>query len=260
MKTWQATLIILFMKTKTKWSWIIGGVLIVAVLWGAVAELQVRAPVAKVDKKYLKPPAALKDFTFGYNDFLASLLWIRLLQNFDYCETGKYSETDYVAPERTDNRIEGIIERKIKPSKCNKGWVYSMLDVISEIQPKFDLVYDTGAMFLSVVVDDREGARLIFEKGLKHYPNDWNLNYHAGYHYLWEVQEPKRAAELFHQAAQNGAPQWAVALSAALYTKAGQAQLAKTILENALRNNPKGKDEERIKARLQEVDAILQEK
>ncbi len=248
------------MATKKNVFKIVGGIIVAGILWVTVAEIQARAPRATVDKKYLKPPLALKNFTFGYNDLFASSLWIRLLQNFDYCETGKYSGEDYVAPERTENRIDGIIARKVKPSKCHKGWVYSMLDAISEILPKFHLAYDTGAMFLSVIVDDREGARLIFEKGLKMYPDDWRLNYHAGYHYLWEVQEPKRAAELFHKAGTSGAPEWVVALSAALYTKVGQAMIAKTILENALKNNPKGQDEERIKARLQEANAILQEK
>jgi tetratricopeptide (TPR) repeat protein len=244
---------------KLYWLRLISSLLVVGLAWCAVGELQSRFPKAHVDKKYLKPPESLKYFTFGYNDFLASSLWIQLLQNFDYCEGGKYSESDYVTPEvkgRSD-KIDAIVARAIKPPKCHKGWVYSMLDVISEIQPHFHLVYDTGAMFLSVVVDDREGARLIFEKGLKYYPKDWQLNYHAGYHYLWEIQEPKRAAELFKVAGENGAPAWAVALSAALYTKTGQARLAKTILENALRNNPKGKDEERIKTRLKEVDQIL---
>lgn len=240
---------------------IICGVLVAALLWFAVAEVQVSSPIPQANKKYLKPPVALKNFTFGYNDFIASVLWIRLLQNFDYCEAGKYSGEDYVAPTETaKDKIEGIVVRNIKPSKCHKGWVYSMLDVISDIQPHFQLVYDTGAMFLSVIVDDREGARLIFEKGLKQYPNDWQLNYHAGYHYLWEMQEPKRAAELFHQAGIHGAPQWAIALSAALYTRSGQAKIAKTILEAALKDNPNGMDEERIKARLLEAEAILQEK
>ncbi len=213
-----------------------------------------------MDKKYLKPPQALKDFTFGYNDMAASLLWIRLLQNFDYCEDGQYSGSDFVEPLKgAPDKVTGIIKRPIKPSRCHKGWVYSMLDIISEIEPHFRLAYTPGAVFLSVTVDDREGARLMFEKGLKVYPTDWSLNYHAGYHYLWEMQDPQRAAELFEQAAKHGAPAWATALSAALYTKVGQARLAKTILLNALRNNPKGKDEERIKARLIQVDSVLGE-
>lgn len=238
----------------------LGALCVIAVAWVGVAELQSRAPKIEIDKKYLRPPQELKNFTFGYNDMLASLLWIRLLQNFDYCEGGKYTGDDYVPPlESAPDKLSGIIQRKIKPSRCHKGWVFSMLDLISEIDPHFHLVYDTGAIFLSIIVDDREGARLIFEKGLKIYPHNWNLNYHAGYHYLWEMQQPVRAAELFDQAARNGAPQWATALSAALYTKAGQAQLAKSILENALRNNPQGMDEDRIKKRLEEVNGLLQE-
>lgn len=236
------------------------GLVLAALMWLTVAEIQESSAVPQTNKKYLKPPEALKHFTFGYNDFFASILWIRLQQNFDYCESGKYDSADFVQPIAGKDKIEGIVGRNIKASKCHKGWVYSMLDVISDIQPHFSLVYDTGAMFLSIIVDDREGARLIFEKGLKYYPNNWQLNYHAGYHYLWEVQEPKRSAELFHQAGINGAPQWAIALSAALYTRTGQAKIAKTILESALKNNPNGMDEERIKARLREAEAILQEK
>ena len=36
---------------------------------------------------------------------------------------------------------------------------------------------------------DREGARLIFEKGLRQFPQDWSLAYAAAYHYLFEIQE-----------------------------------------------------------------------
>lgn len=236
---------------------VFGALIVVFLLWAVVAELQVRVPIVKVDKKYLKPPVALKHFTFGYNDFTASLLWIRLLQNFDYCEGGKFGEGDYVMPAQDGDKVSAILDRKTKPPKCHKGWVYTMLDAISEIQPRFKLAYDTGGTFLSVVVDDREGARLIFEKGLKIYKADWQLAYTAAYHYLWEVQEPKRAAELFLQAVQSGAPGWVYSLSAALYTKVGQAKIAKSILENALLNNPHGIDEERIKIRLQEVNEIL---
>jgi tetratricopeptide (TPR) repeat protein len=228
--------------------------------WQIAACLQSRASLVSIDKKFLKPPAAIKNFTFGYNDFIASLLWVRLVQNLEYCEDGKYTAEDYVQPNNeVPDKLTGILSRQLRPSKCHLGWVYSMTDVITEIQPRFYLAYDVGAIFLSIAVDDREGARLIFEKGVKQYPKDWQLNYKAGYHYLWEIQDPQRAAQLFNQAAQNGAPQWVNALSAALYTKVGQARLAKTILENTLENHPTGFDVERIKMRLEEVNKILEE-
>ncbi len=222
--------------------------------------IQSKLNAPQKNSRYLVPPAGLKNFTFGYKDFFASLLWIRALQNFDFCENGKYNgEVDYVAPatENGHSTLQGILERKIKPSKCDKGWMYQMLDAISEIDPHFKVIYDVGAIQLSIVVDDREGARLIFEKGLQLYPKDWKLNFSAGYHYLWEIQSPARAAELFDRALQNGGPPFLAALAAGLYNKVGQAQIAYTILIDSLKKNPPDDVKARIINRLKEVEQIL---
>lgn len=222
--------------------------------------IQSRSPVLKHDKTFLRPPENIKYFTLGYNDMFASVLWLRLLQNFEYCEGGRVSEADYVAPLKTESdRVSGILKRELKPSRCHLGWVYSMLDVISEIQPSFRLVYDPGAVFLSVVVDDREGARRMFDKAVARYPQDGPLNFQAGYHYMWEMQDPARAAQLFEVAARTGGPDWTIALSAALYTQAGQARIAKSMLEDALLKKPSKMAEERIRVRLEQVNQILKE-
>lgn len=215
----------------------------------------------KIEKKsFLSPPENLKYFTFGYNDVIASVLWIRLLQDFEYCEGGKYQESDYVRP--SEDKVDGVdkvLDRKLHASKCNKGWVYSMLNSITDIQPRFKIAYDTGAVLLSVLVDDREGARLIYDKGLSLYPDDWEMNFRAAYHYLWEMQQPQKAALLFDKAAKLGGPPWIVALSAALFTRVGNAQFAKIILEDALAKRPTGPGAGRIKVRLDEVNKILRE-
>ncbi len=239
-----------------------GRILLIFVAFGLAIFSQSQLKLPKTKKEFLRPPEKIKYFTFGYNDMMASVLWLRLVQNFEYCEGGKYTEADYVEPTRPagKDRLTGILERQMKPSKCHKGWVYSMLDVISEIQPHYKLVYETGASFLSVAVDDREGARLIFEKGLEQYPNDWQLLFKAGYHYLWEMQNPGRAAELYNRAGKAGAPEWVASLAGALYTRVGQAYLAKIVLEDAVKRNPNGKFSPRIKERLDEVNQILKEK
>lgn len=217
-------------------------------------------PRSKHKKNYLSPPPQIKYFTLGYNDLLASSLWIRLLQDIDYCEGGKVVSSDFVIPEITEDAPTGVLQRKLKPSRCHKGWVYQMLHTISEVEPKFKLVYDPGATFLSIIVDDRDGARLIYEKGLKLYPEDWLLSFKAGYHYLWEIQDGARAAELLDQAGKKGAPPIVVALAAALYTRSGKAHLAKLILEDALAQKPTGIAAERIRIRLEQVNKILGEK
>lgn len=208
--------------------------------------------------KYLRPPDSIKYFTFGYADMFASVLWIRVLQNFDYCEGGKYQQSDYVPPAAdAKNKLQGVLLRKMKPAKCEKGWVYSMLDGMTEIQPKFKTAYDVGAPFLSVIVDDREGARLIFEKGLSLYPKDWRLSYAAGYHYLWEMQDADRAAKLLIQSLESGGPPYLASLAAGLYTEVGQAEYAYSILKSNLAKDPPQEIRLRLEKRLKEVEAVL---
>ncbi|MBY0315275.1 MAG: hypothetical protein K2Q26_07135 [Bdellovibrionales bacterium] len=217
-------------------------------------------PPASLRKSFIAPPTQIKHFTLGYNDLIASLIWIRVLQDIDYCEEGKFRGEDFVLPlETARDKLTGILERKLKPSKCNKGWVYKMLDALSEVEPRNKLVYDVGATFLSVSVDDREGARLIFEKGLTIYPQDWQIAFKAGYHYLWEIQDPKRAAQLLNQSVKSGGPPIVSAIAAALYSHMGQAQIAKMVLEDTLAQKPTGLAAERIKYRLEQVNKILSE-
>ena len=85
---------------------------------------------------------------------------------------------------------------KLVESRCNEGWVYHMLDRITDFSPRFLYAYVHGGLLLSIVVDDREGARQIFEKGLKAFPDHYNLNYHAAYHYLAEVKKPWKSCPI----------------------------------------------------------------
>ncbi len=133
-----------------------------------------------------------------------------------------------------------------------------MLDSITDLTPDFYLAYAAGANFLSVLVDDREGAHDLFAKGLKYFPEDWQLLYGAAYHELYEMQNPKTSATLLERAGQRGAPAWVFALSAKLYTETGRAQLAKTILEAVLRRKPDAQGIDRVRLRLDEINKTLE--
>ena len=111
---------------------------------------------------------------------------------------------------------------------------------------------------LSVLVDDREGAAALFNKGVQHFPEDWELIYRAAYHELFEMQEPEKAAKLLKKAGERGAPRWVYALSSKLYTKLGQAAFAKSILEDVLKNtDADGEHVDRVRAELRRVNQIL---
>ena len=205
----------------------------------------------------LAPPEQLKHFTFGYNENAADGLWLRVIQDIDVCDAHSKTGTKAV----TKNILQQTKGEILAPSQCDRGWVYRMLDGITELTPRFVAAYTYGAVILSVVVDDREGARLLFEKGVRQFPKKWQIAYGAAYHYLYESQDPKRAAELLVQAGQNGAPPWVFALAARLYTRAGQAFLGQSVLEQALKQetDQEGKNAVRIRQRLDEINSVLRE-
>ena len=152
---------------------------------------------------YIIPPKEMVHFSFGFEEAMASLMWVRLLQDIDICEQNQKPLSYNPA-----NSIEDILSAEIVESRCNEGWVYHMLDRITDFSPKFLYAYVHGGLLLSILVDDREGARQIFEKGLEVFPDHYNLNYHAAYHYLAEVRNPGRAAELMKKTHELGGPAW----------------------------------------------------
>jgi len=133
-------------------------------------------------------------------------------------------------------------------------WGYYMVDAVTRLQPRFRLAYVLGANTISLL-HDTEGARLLFERGLQIYPNDWVIAYRAGYHYLYEVKDCKRAAEIFDVAVKNGAPMWVDGLVSRLYSAEGQFDIAKQVVLQGLKtykDNPRMV--EYLRKRLEEIE------
>jgi hypothetical protein len=198
----------------------------------------------------LYPPQMIAQFTFGYAELAADILWIRVVQDFDLCDQ---SNTALSRPQLPP----ALGGKQAQASRCNESWVYHMIDSITEMAPKFRIPYETGATMLSILVDDRIGAQKIFEKGVKRFPTNWKLHYGLGYHYLYEIQDVPAAAREIALAAENGAPAWVYALAGKLYSKSGQAEVGISVLKDALSKVEEGPDAERIKMRLNQLETQL---
>lgn len=175
----------------------------------------------------------IERISFGYQEVIADTLWIRAIQDFDYCE-------------------QEIAKRICK----NNSWLYKMLDAITKLSPNFRIAYAAGGLALTVIISDIDGATQIFDKGVKAFPNDWPILYRAAYHYLYEVNDKEHAARLMKQAADNGAPAWLYALAGRLYSDSGHLELAERILQEMIETN---QDEILIK-RLRDKIASMQNK
>jgi hypothetical protein len=201
---------------------------------------------------HVYPIPETKNLTFGHINSVSDSMWIRFLQNDDFCENYENEKSS-----NEGYNLDAILAYKMKKSRCHLGWTFQILDFITDLSPKFREAYLIGGTALTIGVDDREGARLIFEKGLKQFPNDWVINYRASYVYLFELQQPARAAELLIQAYKNGGPQFLAVLAARLYTKEGKAIVGKAILEQFLKEHPDSETSQHARKRLKEIEKEL---
>lgn len=181
----------------------------------------------------IAPPSGIERFVFGYEEVSADLLWIRTLQDFDYCE------------------------KPLSEGVCvNNSWLYHMLDAVTNLAPHFRIPYAAGGLALTVLIGDIEGAKKIFDKGVSAFPRDWPILYRAAYHYLYEVNDKKRAAELLIQAGQNGAPSWVYSLAGRLYSDSGHMDLAESLLVNMIQANQDPAIIERLKQKIQSMRTL----
>lgn len=157
---------------------------------------------------FVSPSPHLEHFTFGYRELVADLLWLRTIQNVDQCE------------------------RPLKPNEvCSNSWVFKMVDKVTDLSPRFRIVYATVPLLLSIAVNDSQGAVLLLEKGIKYFPNDWPILYRGGYLYLFDMGEKVKAADYFLRAQKNGGPDWLASYATRLYSEAGRLELVDQVIK-----------------------------
>jgi len=171
---------------------------------------EIKSTRIKAIQEYISPSPALRYVHFGFKYFAADLLWLRGIQDLDYCEN-----------------------RDIKKNCTGKVWLFEVLNLATLLDPWYQEVYAAGALGLSVVISDIKGASVIFDRGLRHYPNDWGMLYKAAYHAVYEEKNKKKGARLLEQAARSGAPDWVFALATRIYSEQGEQDLARRILHDA---------------------------
>lgn len=97
--------------------------------------------------------------SLGNKRLLSDLLWIQTLLESD--------------------------EEHYKKKDLN-SWMFLRFLNISILDPLFYENYLYGGLYLSIAKDDVNGAAVIFERGLTHYPDDFKLNLYAGFNYYFE--------------------------------------------------------------------------
>jgi len=147
----------------------------------------------------------------------------------------------------------------VKVKNDQETETFRVLNLATELDPAFQMLYTAGGNYLVVARDDRVGALRLVEKGERflldrlptystsfreeHWPNSWRIYLIKGYLYLLEFQDGKRAAEAYsHMGDYADAPEAVKIMARNNQTPEGQFNLAANsikLLRKWQEDNPK---------------------
>lgn len=174
-------------------------------------QLQMKTPQLQKRSDYITPPIELKYLNAGFSASAADSFWLRAVQDFDHCD------------------------QPLNESECKgKSWLFDVVNLTVELDAKFREAYYYGALALTILISDYDGATVIFDKGVAHFKNYWPLLYAAGYHADFEEKNKLKASKLYLAAVNNGAPDWVRLSAGRLASEGGDQVSAKEILEQLI--------------------------
>lgn len=175
--------------------------------------------------------ASLQRYSLGFENVVADLIWLRLLDK----------------------------ARQKDPEPGKVTWEFAQLDAITALDRNFERAYIFGAAFLSVYLRDNLGARLILEKWVRYFPVNWKAHYTLGYHLYFEMGEFKPAAtRILAAAAMEGAPSWLSSLGIRLLTQTGSLAQALRMAISLYPALKEGEGQKRLTLRIRSLIYNLQ--
>ncbi len=153
----------------------------------------------------LRSGKLLKRLSLGYDSLLADIYWTRTVQ---------YNG--------------GVIARGVN----DFGLLAPLLDVTTDLDPRLDVAYRYGAIFLSEKVPAGAGrpdqAIALVRKGIAANPTNWRLYYDLGFVYYWYLRDYQQAAQTFWEGSKvPGAMPWMSAMAAHIAGSGGSRETSR---------------------------------
>lgn len=213
-----------------------------------VREREYPTPPVSDETLYLTSGPALRRMTIGYQALAADLYWIRAIQY-------------YGGLKRRLERRSVAIDPNAPVVPDEYRLLYPLLDLTTTLDPKFNIAYRFGAIFLAEPYPGGAGrpdlAIALLEKGLQERPDKWEYMQDIGYVHYWWRQDYQEAARWFDRAGNvPGAPWFLRSLAATTLNEGGNRESSRTMWR-AIRDSAEiewlRKDAER---RLQQLDVL----
>jgi hypothetical protein len=187
---------------------------------------------------YVRSPEAMKRLALSYDALAADLYWIRAVQHYG----GTKLSTD--------------------PNKAY-DLLYPLLDLTTSLDPRFNVAYYYGAIFLAEPFPGGPGrpdlSIALLQKGLQAQPGKWEFAQEIGFIYYWWVQDYAEAAAWFRRASVlPNAPSWLTALAATTLAQGGSRASSRVLWEQIGRAAEDDWFRSEAQRRLLQLDAMDQ--
>ena len=205
----------------------LAGAVVATVLVGAAArvqavrELRYPEPPATKESLYLTSGTTVRRLSVGYSMLAADLYWIRAIQYYGGTRI------------RLDQQAAGHTQ-SVPAAGRDFDLLYPLLDLTTTLDPRFNIAYRFGAIFLAEPSPGGAGrpdlAIALLEKGLRERPDEWEYMQDIGFVNYWWRHDYQEAAKWFDKASQApDAPWFLRSLAAVTLVEGGDRQSSRTM-------------------------------
>jgi tetratricopeptide (TPR) repeat protein len=217
---------------------VLAGMLTVAI---ALQMIRDRAFAHEADDRqvlYVSSPEVMRRVALSYDVLAADVYWIRALQHYGG-------------------------ERQ-KPANVRRfDLLYPLLDLATTLDPRFNIAYRFGAIFLAEPRPGGAGrpdrAIELLQKGLTFFPDKWDYYHDIGFIYYWHLGDYRQAAEWFTRGGNlPGAPFWLKSYAGVMLTRGGDRQASRALWMQIGQNPESDWLRRMAELRLTQLDALDQ--
>ena len=174
------------------------------------------ASESEPDAVYVSSGSALRRLTGAYNTLAADVYWVRAIQYF--------GATRRRLVEERSRGPEPPPALAATPDEYPN--LFPLLDITTSLDPRFNIAYRFGAVFLAEPPPGGPGrpdlAIKLLEKGLAERPDKWEYMEDIGFVHYWYRHDYREAAVWFGKAADiPKAPWWLRSLAATTLAQGG---------------------------------------
>jgi len=180
----------------------------------------------ELDLYYVPHPDYIRMLSLGFDEFAADIYWIRTVLYFG--RRSSESDADFEAvPLRGEPETDPDYISWKKDAAFRFRYFYDLLNIVTELDPYMFIPYTLGGLFLSIKANRPDLAVSLLDRGLKYFPNEWQIQYLLGFNYYFYLDDTEKSAEYFMRAAQlPGSPEIALNLAQGLLVKTGKKDIA----------------------------------